>query len=48
VVKSHIVLNATIPGIGKEQFDECVANAKQNCPISKLLNAEISVEATLA
>jgi len=48
VVKSHIVLNATIPGISQEQFAACVADAEKNCPISKLLNAEISVDATLA
>jgi len=36
-----------VPGISKEKFDECVADAKANCPISKLLNAEISVESEL-
>ena len=47
IVSSHIVLTAKIPGISKEVFDECVADAEKNCPISKLLKAEISVEATL-
>lgn len=48
VDSSHIVLNAVVPDISQEKFDESVADAEKNCPISKLLNTEISVEATLA
>lgn len=44
---SHLKVNATIPGIKKDQFDELVANAKENCPISMLLNTTITCEATL-
>ena len=44
---SHITLNATVPGIDKEKFDELVADAEQNCPISKTIKSKISVEATL-
>ena len=44
---SHITLAAKIDGISKEKFDELVAEAEKNCPISKSLTAEISVEATL-
>ena len=47
VTKSHLVLNATVKNIGKEKFAECVKDAEKNCPISKLLKAEISVEHTL-
>ncbi len=47
VTKSHLVLKAQIKGIGKDKFEECVKDAEKNCPISKLLNAEISVEHTL-
>ncbi len=47
VTKSHLVLKAKVPGISEETFNECVDDAKANCPISKLLNAEISVEKTL-
>ncbi|HEY0355047.1 MAG TPA: OsmC family protein [Flavisolibacter sp.] len=47
VTKSHLIVNAKVPGISKEKFDEAVKNAEQNCPISKLLKAEISSEATL-
>lgn len=48
VTESHLQLTATVPGISAEQFAECVADAEKNCPISKLLNCEIKVEATLA
>ena len=47
ITASHIVLKAKVPGISQEKFDECAANAKANCPVSKLLNAAISLEATL-
>lgn len=47
VTKSHIVMNATIPGISEEQFHEVANGAKAGCPISRLLNAEISLSATL-
>lgn len=45
---SHLTLRAKVPGISKEKFDECVNDAKANCIISKLLNTEISLDATLA
>ncbi len=48
ITKSHLVVKGKVPGITKEKFDEAVKNAEQNCPISKLLKAEISSEATLA
>ncbi|MBK5192890.1 MAG: OsmC family protein [Flavobacteriaceae bacterium] len=47
VTKSHLTLTANVPGIDKAKFDEIVADAKKNCPISKLLNAEITLSATL-
>lgn len=47
VTNSHITLKAKVPGISKEKFDECAADAKANCPISKLLKAEISLDAQL-
>lgn len=48
VTTSQLDLTATVPGIDKAKFDECVADAEKNCPISKLLNCEISVDAKLA
>ncbi len=47
ITDSHLTISAKIPGIGQEQFDAAVAEAKANCPISKLLNANITHEATL-
>lgn len=47
ITSSHLTLNAKVPGISQEKFDEAVADAKANCPISKLLNTEISLEAKL-
>ena len=47
ITESHLTLTASIPGISKEKFEECVADAKANCPISKLLNTNITHEAIL-
>ena len=47
VTKSHLTLKAKIPGISQEQFDKAAEDAKANCPISKLLNAEITLDKTL-
>jgi len=47
ITESHLVLKAKVPGIDKAKFDECVADAEKNCPISKALNTKISVEAEL-
>jgi osmotically inducible protein OsmC len=48
ITKSHLIVNAKVPGISKDKFNEAVKNAEQNCPISKLLKTEITSEATLA
>jgi lipoyl-dependent peroxiredoxin len=49
ISKSHLTVNAKVPGISKEKFDECAKNAKENCPVSKSLssNINISMDATL-
>ena len=47
VTKSHLTVEAKIPGISEEQFQEAVKDAEQNCPISKLLNTSISSEGKL-
>ncbi|MFI4876526.1 MAG: OsmC family protein [Blastopirellula sp. JB062] len=43
----HLTLTATIAGVDQTKFDELAAKAKTNCPVSKLLNAEITLDATL-
>ena len=48
IASSHLTVNATIPNITKEQFDTAVADAKENCPISKLYNTKITAEAKLS
>lgn len=45
--KSHLVLKATVDGVTQEKFDELVKDAETNCPISRALNMEISVDSTL-
>jgi osmotically inducible protein OsmC len=47
IIESALTLKARVPGISKEKFDECAADAKANCPISKLLNTKITLEASL-
>jgi len=47
ISKVHISLEASIPGISEQKFTELSSEAKANCPVSKLLNAEISLEAKL-
>ncbi|HET8810800.1 MAG TPA: OsmC family protein [Flavobacteriaceae bacterium] len=44
---SHLTLKAKIPGIDKETFMECAEKAKAGCPVSKALNLDISLEASL-
>lgn len=42
-----LVLKAKVPGIERAAFDELAAKAKANCPVSRVLNAEITLEAEL-
>ncbi len=44
----HLTLNAKIPGADKAKFDELTAKAKAGCPVSKVLNAKITLDATLS
>jgi osmotically inducible protein OsmC len=43
----HLTLKARIPNATKEQFDTAAANAKAGCPVSRLLNAKITLDASL-
>ncbi|MBN8651288.1 MAG: OsmC family protein [Cytophagales bacterium] len=47
ITNSHLDLTAKVPGITAEKFQACAADAKANCPISKLLNTDITMEARL-
>jgi osmotically inducible protein OsmC len=43
----HLDLVAKIPGASQEAFDKAANTAKANCPVSKLLNADITLSARL-
>ena len=47
VTKSHLEVQAKIPGGSQEAFGKAAGDAKAGCPISKLLKAEISMNAVL-
>ena len=47
VTGSHLVVQGSVPNISQEQWDECVKKAEKECPISKLLNTNITSEAKL-
>jgi lipoyl-dependent peroxiredoxin len=47
ITTSQLITKAKVPGISNEKFLECAEDAKLNCPVSKLLKAEISLEAEL-
>ncbi|AWH85497.1 OsmC family peroxiredoxin [Flavobacterium album] len=43
----HLKLEATVPGITEQDFQDAAQKAKEICPVSKLLKAEITLSATL-
>jgi lipoyl-dependent peroxiredoxin len=43
----HLTLKAKVPGADQARFQELAAKAKEGCPLSKVLKAEISLDATL-
>jgi osmotically inducible protein OsmC len=44
----HLTTSAKVPGISAAAFAEVAAGAKANCPVSRVLNAAITLDATLA
>jgi osmotically inducible protein OsmC len=48
ITASHLVLSAKVPGIDAAKFEEIAAKAKANCPVSRVLNANVTLTATLA
>jgi lipoyl-dependent peroxiredoxin len=48
ITESHLEVSASVPGIDEAKFQECAEEAKKTCPISKLLNTNITIEASLA
>ena len=47
ITSVHLENEAWVPGISAEQFATIAADAKANCPVSRLLRAEISLTAKL-
>jgi osmotically inducible protein OsmC len=43
----HLDLKAKIPGAPRAAFEEATAEARANCPVSRVLNAKITLDATL-
>jgi osmotically inducible protein OsmC len=44
----HLDVSAKIPGADQKKFDEAAQNAKKGCPVSRVLNANITMRAQLA
>jgi lipoyl-dependent peroxiredoxin len=44
----HLTTRANVPGIDAAKFAEVAANAKANCPVSRVLNATITMDAKLS
>lgn len=47
ITKSHLELAAQIPNTTAESFEQAVQAAKTNCPVSKLYDTEITLDAKL-
>lgn len=48
ITTSALSVRATVPGISAEEFEKCAQDAKENCPVSKAYNMEITLDAALA
>jgi len=47
ISRSALTLRAKVPGLDAAKFQELAKAAEQNCPVSKVLNAEITLDAQL-
>jgi osmotically inducible protein OsmC len=47
IASVHLVLKARVPGLDDAKFQQLTRGAKENCPVSKVLNAEITLNASL-
>lgn len=48
ITSSHLVNKSVIPDISEEQFLQIANGSKENCPVSKAYNLEISLDASLS
>lgn len=47
ITASHLTVKAKVPGLDQKTFDDLSTKAKAGCPVSKVLNAKITMLATL-
>jgi len=47
ITKSALTLRADVPGLDEETFKKLASAAEKNCPLSKVINAEITLDAAL-
>lgn len=47
ITEVHLQVAARVPGASREQFETAANNAKAGCPVSRVLNAKITLEAQL-
>src|SRR4051812_32581960 len=47
ITKVHLTVRASVPGADEAAFTTAANNAKAGCPVSKVLNAEITMDAAL-
>ena len=47
ITSIHLDVKAKVPGATQEAFETAANNAKSGCPVSKVLNAEITMNAVL-
>ncbi len=48
ITSVHLSVKAKVPGADSQAFETAANNAKAGCPVSKVLNAEITMDASLA
>lgn len=48
ITRSDLTLTASVPGIDPAEFEKLAKEAETNCPVSKVLNAEITLTHTLS
>jgi osmotically inducible protein OsmC len=48
ITRSALSLSASVPGLDEATFRQLAESAEKNCPVSKVLRAEITLEAKLA
>ena len=48
ITKVHLDVQATVPNLDESKFQEIAKQAKEGCPVSKLLKADITIDAKLA